>query len=106
MKFGTQQIFVVVIPYGIIWFNEGSSRVFGAGALPAVPEPIRTICTVVFALGFFRFFFWLAWTSDRGERFYRVMGLSKDKMLNGPWRKLWAWYCHFDAKGNGLDVIN
>lgn len=99
MRFGTQQWLLCGVP-SLVLFVSGNAEKFGFSEEAfVIPEAARILMGLVAGFAFYRFFFWLAWTSTRGDKFLQTIGLSRDRILNGFGSGFLRWYCHVDADG-------
>ena len=104
MRFGVQQ--VILISVGLVGANlPRISEILGNNDTPIEPTFALTwIFVFLLNLAIFRYFFWLAWSSERGDRFFRTIGLPKHRVLSGFGSGFLRWFCHIDENGIDLDA--
>jgi len=99
MKFGTEQWLLCGVPSLVLFVSQATEKLDFAERAFVIPETASSLIGLVAGLAFYRFFFWLAWTSPRGDRFFQVVGLSRARILNGFGSGFLRWYCYVDADG-------
>ena len=104
MRFGTQQAIALTVSIGCLSLPRIAS-LFPVGDITwDLPYVLQWTMTLLLNLAFFRYFFWLAWDSERGQRFFLAIHFPKEWIINGVGAGTLRWYCHINEHGDDLDA--
>lgn len=107
MRFGHQQMFIIFPAMVVLNLPYLMEKMRPDTESWGLPFPVEVVLMLIVYLAIVRVPFWLAWTSnpDRGNRFFKAVGVTRERILSGFGSGLLQWYCHVDDKGHDKDIV-